>query len=146
LVLLTPMDFTYPINLCFECNGCGLCCGDTEQKTRHILLLETEAQEISTQTCLAIEQFAEPIIGKEPYVYEMKKPNGGKCFFLKDNRCINYEHRPLICRFYPFELKPCSDGTHAFDFTVECPTIGKGKTWVRKDFEALFELARKRLS
>ena len=32
--------FTHPANLRFECSRCGLCCGDTAQKTRHILLLK----------------------------------------------------------------------------------------------------------
>jgi len=146
-MLLRLVDFTYPGNVSFECNGCGLCCGDTTQKTRHILLLEAEAKFISQQTCLPIEQFAKPISGKEPYVYEMRKPTNDKCFFLKDNRCINYEHRPLICRFYPFELKPAQDKNgYVFDFTIECPAIGEGKTWTRKDFEKLFKLAQERLS
>jgi len=25
----------------------------------------------------------------------------GQCFFLKDNKCIIYSHRPQGCRFYP---------------------------------------------
>ena len=25
----------------------------------------------------------------------------GSCFFLKDNKCTIYEHRPQGCRFYP---------------------------------------------
>jgi Fe-S-cluster containining protein len=141
------VDFTYPANVSFQCSRCGLCCGDTAQKTRHILLLETEAKCISQQACLSIEQFAEPISGKEPYVYEMRKLTNGKCFFLKENRCINYEHRPLICRFYPFELKPSGNrDSYVFDFTLECPTIGKGEILVRKDFEDLFKLAQEKLS
>ncbi|MCL5949671.1 MAG: hypothetical protein M1490_04260, partial [Candidatus Bathyarchaeota archaeon] len=54
--------------------------------------------------------------------------------------------RPLICRFYPFELKfdPDKD-QHVFDFTVECPGITKGKMMTRKDFEALFLQAKERL-
>jgi len=140
------LDFIYPRKVSFECNGCGLCCGDTEQKTRHILLLESEAKCISEQTCLPIDQFAEPISDKEPYVYEMLKPTNGKCFFLKDNRCTNYTYRPLICRFYPFELKPTQDKKgYIFNFTPECPAIGKGKTWSCKDFEELFKLAQTRL-
>jgi Fe-S-cluster containining protein len=98
------------------------------------------------QTGLPIQQFAEPIRGKEPYVYEMKKSTYGKCLFLKDNRCTNYEHRPLICRFYPFELKPSQDKEgYVFGVTFECPTIGKGKMFDRKDFEDLFRLAEERL-
>ncbi|MGD6807188.1 MAG: YkgJ family cysteine cluster protein [Candidatus Bathyarchaeia archaeon] len=140
------MSFTYPANVCFECNGCGLCCGDTERKLRHILLLESEAEDISAATCLPIEEFTTEIIGSAPYVYEMKKPEG-KCYFLKNNKCTIYDVRPLICRFYPFELKFDKDkDSHVFSFTLECPTINKGgRAMAKRDFEALFQLAEQRL-
>ncbi len=139
------MDFTYPDNVCFECSCCGLCCGDTDHKRRRILLLESEAEEISAQTGLPIEDFAVESNGTQPYIYEMKKIEG-ECFFLKDNKCTHYELRPLICRFYPFELKFDQDkGLHVFSFTLECPAINKGKVMVKRDFEALFLLAEERL-
>lgn len=140
------MDFTCPNNVLFECSKCGLCCGDTQQKTRHILVLESEANAIATATSLPKQAFTKQITDKNPYCYEMKKSSEGKCFFLKDNQCSIYKLRPLICRFYPFELKFNSDkDQHVFDFTVECPGISKGRIIARKDFEALFLLAQERL-
>jgi len=116
-----------------------------EHKARHILLLESEAKEISAHTGLPIEEFATESNGTQPYIYEMKKPQGD-CFFLKDNKCTNYKLRPLICRFYPFELKFDQDkDTHVFSYTLECTMIGKGKILGKKDFEALFTLAQQRL-
>ena len=140
------MEFTYPINLLFECNKCGLCCGDTKQKKRHILLLKSEANDISTEIKLPIRDFTDQIKNKAPYCFEMKKPKDGKCFFLKNNQCTIYKLRPLICRFYPFELKfdPDKD-LHVFDFTFECPAISKGRIMTIKDFEELFVLAKERL-
>jgi Fe-S-cluster containining protein len=140
------VDFNCPNNVLFECSKCGLCCGDTTEKTRHILLLESEATTISTETCLSKQEFTGPITGKTPYLYEMKKSGEGKCFFLKDNQCTIYTLRPLICRFYPFELKfePDKD-LHVFNFTLECPGISKGRIMTRKDFEELFLLAQERL-
>jgi Fe-S-cluster containining protein len=144
--MLSKVDFTYPSNVGFDCNRCGLCCGDTKEKTRHILLLESEANSISTETSLPKQEFTEQITDRKPYCYEMKKPKDGKCFFLKDNQCSIYPLRPLICRFYPFELKFSEDKrTHVFDFTVECPGINKGKTMTRADFEELFLLAKEKL-
>jgi uncharacterized protein len=144
-LLLTTLDFIYPANVSFECNGCGLCCVDTKEKTRHILMLESEATIISGHTCLPIEKFTQTA-EKAPYVYEMKKPIDGKCFFLKNNQCTIYPHRPLICRFYPFELKfDTGKDKHVFSFTLECPTIGKGKTLSRVYFEELFLLAQQKL-
>jgi Fe-S-cluster containining protein len=83
---------------------------------------------------------------KLPYRYEMKKTNEGKCVFLKENQCIIYQLRPLICMFYPFELKFDDDKVlHVFSFTTECPPIGTGKSFGEIDFRRLFELAQERL-
>jgi uncharacterized protein len=139
------LDFTYPPNTCFECNCCGLCCADTDHKLRHILMLESEAEEISAETGKPIEEFANESNGTQPYIYEMKKFEGD-CVFLKANKCTIYELRPLICRFYPFELKFDADkDTHVFTATSECPMVGQGKLMAEKDFEALFRLAEGRL-
>jgi Fe-S-cluster containining protein len=137
---------TYSFSQCqFECTKCGLCCRDTEKKTRHILLLASEAEEISKKTDQKFGDFCEPIFGKEPYVYEMKKTQG-KCVFLKDNQCTIYQTRPLICRFYPFELKfSANENRYIFNATLECVGIGKGKTLCKEDFEKLFLLAQQRL-
>ena len=140
------MDFTYPVNIRFDCNRCSLCCGDTKQKTRHILLLETEAKKISAETSLPIPDFSSKIVDKPPYAYEIKKTSEGKCVFLKDNRCSIYLLRPLICVFYPFELKFDKDKLlHIFDFTLECSGINQGKVVREIDFKKLFELAQERL-
>jgi Fe-S-cluster containining protein len=140
------VTYTHPNNVLFECNRCGLCCGDTPKKTRHILLLSKEANRISKETSLPTQEFSKTITGKTPYCYEMKKTHEGKCFFLKDNQCSIYESRPLICIFYPFELKFSEDnGQYTFDFTLECPGVGKGKIYAQIDFEKLFLLAQEKL-
>jgi Fe-S-cluster containining protein len=142
---LRKVGFSYPLNVAFGCSLCALCCGDTKEKVRHIVLLESEVDSISAETSLPKQQFSEQT-DKPLYPYEMKKPHEGKCFFLKDNRCSIYCLRPLICRFYPFELTFSQDkGMYVFDFTVECPGINKGRAVTRKDFEELFSLARERL-
>ncbi|MDR0372954.1 MAG: YkgJ family cysteine cluster protein [Nitrososphaerota archaeon] len=143
---MRSVDFTYPTNVCFECNGCGLCCGDTPQKKRCILLLDSEVKKISAETHLLIDDFAKEVADRTPYIYEMKKP-WGKCFFLKNNCCNIYEFRPLICRFYPFDLRFNPDrGIYVFNYTLECPAINKGgKLIVKQDFELLFLLAEERL-
>ncbi len=107
--------------------------------------MEAEAEEITQKTGRPKQDFCEAIIGKEPYVYEMKK-DGGNCIFLKNNQCTIYESRPLICRFYPFEFKFSDDqDCYKFEETLECIGIGKGKTMNHADFERLFLLALQRL-
>lgn len=138
------MDYIYPKNVSFSCNGCGLCCGDTPQKTRHILLTKAEAEAIAVHTNQPIQSFTTQT-GQEPYSHEMKKTTG-KCFFLENNRCQIYLHRPMICRFYPFELKYSGqENMHVFDFTLECPQINCGEKIGKKYFDELFRLAQRTL-
>ena len=136
------MSFNYPTAVHFQCTKCGICCGDTKQKTRHILLLKTETEQIATATSQPTSQFTTKIKNKALYSYEMKKTKDGKCIFLKNNRCTIYAARPLICRFYPFELKITHSGKHTFLYTTECPGINKGPILSKNYFRKLLRLAR----
>ena len=137
------MNFKYPKHVRFECNRCTLCCGDTKDRIRTILLLRLEADRIARKTLKSIEEFAESAEGFEPYVYKMKKTAEGKCVFLKDSACTVYDVRPLICRFYPFELKDVWKGRYVFACTDECPCVGEGPELSREHFEKLFAESKK---
>ena len=77
------MQFDYPATVKFLCTKCGICCGDTKEKTRHVLLLKTEVEQISKATLQPTTQFAVKIKDAEPYCFEMKKKaEDGKCIFL----------------------------------------------------------------
>jgi Fe-S-cluster containining protein len=135
-----------PKKVRFKCSMCALCCGDTEKRRRRILLLETEAQLISEVTSKPIEEFASRIQAHEPYTYEMKKTvDEGKCIFLEEEKCSIYKSRPLICKYYPFQLIPLKDGRHRFSYTKECPGIGRGNELKAAYFEALYEQANAEL-
>jgi Fe-S-cluster containining protein len=136
------MSFNYPVAVRFQCLKCGICCGDTKEKTRHILLLRTEAEQIATATLQPISEFTVKIKDKAPYSYEMKKTEDGKCVFLENNCCTIYSVRPLICRFYPFELKKAHSQKYTFFYTDECSGINKGPMLSENYFRKLFQLAR----
>ena len=136
---MSPLAFRYPENIRFRCERCGLCCGDTATRVRRILLLKNEVYDISRRTSKTISEFADQVEGFEPYVYVMKKKSNGECVFLRDKLCTIYRMRPLICRFYPFELKNMEDGFYHFFYTDECPQIGKGSHLNRGYFETLFK-------
>ena len=136
------MDFEFPEDACFVCEKCGRCCGDTEDKVRHVLLLKSEAEKISKQTSKGIQEFAQEVYGFEPYIYEMKKTEE-KCLFLENNRCKIYDIRPIICRFYPFELKNIGNDKYSFLFTTKCKGIGKGPKIGKPFFDFLFRIATK---
>ena len=134
------MNFDYPSTVRFHCIRCGICCGDTKEKSRHILLLRIEAEQISKATLQPPSQFAVKIEGSAPYRYEMKKREDGKCVFLENDRCTIYSVRPLICRFYPFELSS-HGGKYKFLFTEECPGINMGRVLSEGYFRKMFRLA-----
>jgi Fe-S-cluster containining protein len=136
------VNFEYPTAVRFHCTKCGICCGDTKEKTRHILLFRTEAEQIAKATLQPIFKFAVKIEGKAPYSYEMKKRRNGKCVFLENDHCTVYSLRPLICRFYPFELKVLHSRKPKFLYTEECPGINKGQLLNKDYFRKMFRLAR----
>jgi hypothetical protein len=140
--LVLTAEFEYPENVAFTCSLCGRCCGDTEDHVRRVLLLKLDTNRITNETSLDVSAFADPVEGSEPYVYEMKKPKDGKCFFLKNNRCTIYKARPLICRFYPFQLDDLGNDNYVFSYTDKCPGIGKGNSLEREFFESLFNTAK----
>lgn len=140
------MKFEYPKNVHFKCLRCALCCGDTETRTRTILLMSLEANYISRKTSKNVEEFAEKIEQFEPYVYVMKKTEKGKCVFLNGDFCTVYSIRPLICRFYPFTFKSKGNNRFAFTYTDECPGIGKGSKLERKFFQNLYTKLRKQMN
>jgi Fe-S-cluster containining protein len=137
-------DFNYPKNVRFRCARCTLCCGDAGKRTRHIVMTQTEAKTISETNNQPITDFAHKIDGHEPYVHEMQKDRYGKCVFLNKDSCTIYSLRPLVCRFYPFELKSEAKGEYLFSYTDECPGIGKGKVLTRKKFVDLMKEAQNR--
>ncbi len=141
--MANALHLEYPEHIRFVCNGCALCCGDTKQRRRNILLLETEVELISEKTGMNVDGFARRVISSEPYAYEMKKTGKGKCLFLKDSRCVIYASRPLVCKFYPFGLKNPKEGRYAFAYTDECPCIWTGPELGRDYFESLFSEASK---
>jgi hypothetical protein len=138
-LLCGKMEFDYPKNVRFKCERCALCCGDTKNRVRSILLLRIEAERISQKTLKSVDNFAEKIEGFEPYVYRMKKTKNRKCIFLKNKLCSIYQIRPLICMFYPFEFKEVRSNRYIFAYTDECQAIGNGPKLKRGYFERLFK-------
>jgi Fe-S-cluster containining protein len=107
--------------------------------------LKKEAERISEITSKPLKAFTRRIKGHDPYVYEMRKTEEGKCPFLGENACGIYRSRPLICRYYPFRLRTLRSGKHVFSLTSECPGIGSGAVLRKNYFERLLKRARSQL-
>jgi Fe-S-cluster containining protein len=104
--------------------------------------MKKEAEQIAAATLQPISAFAVKVQDKAPYSFELRKTTKeGECVFLKNNRCAIYSLRPLICWFYPLELKTAGNRKHEFLYSSECPGVGKGRVLRESDFERLFHLA-----
>jgi len=115
---------------------------DTKTHVRRVLLLKEETKRISTVSWRSTEEFAFEIVGREPYAYEMKKTmEDKKCVFLDGDFCKIYAVRPLICRFYPFQLIKGKGQKYSFSASVECPGVGRGGILKKEFFENLFQQA-----
>ena len=134
--------FSYPKNVLWECIRCSRCCRDMAGHQRQILLLPSEVSEIHKVTGVLRESFVESTEAA-PYHYKMVKGDG-RCFFQDENTCAIYEHRPLICRFYPFSLRK-KGSAYAFGVSDECPGLGNGKRLDRDFFLSLLRLAQTRI-
>ncbi|MEM2637797.1 MAG: YkgJ family cysteine cluster protein [Candidatus Hadarchaeales archaeon] len=138
------MNIDIPKNVQFECQRCARCCGDAPHRSRVIYLLEKEVEKISNITNMHPMQFASPISGAGKFKYKMKR-RGGACIFLKNGACTIYEHRPLVCRLYPFFVRKTEKGI-VFEIYDDCPGIGLGQKLQEVDFKKLIEAAKEILS
>ena len=119
---------------------------DTKTHVRRVLLLKEEAKHVSTVSRKPMEEFTVEVVGREPYAYEMKKTmEGKKCVFLDGDSCSIYAVRPLVCRFYPFQLSKGRRQKYSFSATAECPGVGRGEILRKEFFENLFRQACKNL-
>jgi hypothetical protein len=105
-------------------------------------MLEREVEQISEITNLKPEEFSTPTSGLGSYRYTMRKQEG-KCIFLKGVDCQIYDHRPLLCRFYPFYLEQIGAEIFEFNSSEECLGIGRGKIIEEEDFQAMLVEALK---
>jgi len=133
----------YPKNTVWECTRCAKCCRDSPSHDRQILLLQSEANEISQASGLKITDFSESS-ASGTYILRMKK-KAGRCVFLDGVQCRIYEKRPLVCQFYPIWLRQ-DNATYMFGITNECPGVGKGRSFERSHYVFLLGLAQQRLN
>jgi Fe-S-cluster containining protein len=129
----------------FQCQRCGDCCRNVEEGSNLVMVGPAEIRSICGATGRAWEEAVEPYPefledGKGTrYTFGWcLRREHDRCMFLDRGRCTVYEHRPWICRTYPFMLG--EEGLVVF----ECP--GLGLDIAKEDAVALARslLARKR--
>jgi len=72
----------------FRCSLCGNCC--------RLKIISLTRDDIARLEARGFRDFAE-----ERGERRLKRVNG-RCIFLKDDRCTVHEHRPQVCRDFPF--------------------------------------------
>jgi len=139
-------NIAYPDNLRWKCVRCATCCGDTNKRLRHVLILASEAQAIAAETGMRIEEFAHRLGNSRPYEFELRKKNS-RCMFLNGVSCSIYSKRPLICRFYPFVLEQSKRGMLEFELPEhECQGVGRGRKLTQDYYVRLLQIALRKLT
>ena len=137
-------EVQYPVHLRWACVRCARSCRDLPGRRRNILLAPTDIKRITGATKLTAREFSVSSRGPFPYVRMMRK-FAGRCIFLQDSRCSIYGARPLICRFYPFSLRPARGNAFEIGFDSSCSGMGKGPRRTERFFHSLVGLANREL-
>lgn len=137
-------EVRYPVHLRWVCVRCAKSCRDLPRRSRNILLAPSDIMRITGATKLTAREFSVSSRGPFPYVRKMRKL-GGRCIFLQDSRCSIYGARPLICRFYPFSLRPARDNSFEIGFDLSCSGMGEGPRRSERFFHNLIRLANREL-
>lgn len=103
---------------CFSCREPGHCCTEEYPDQNLIMITLHDADRVSKATGLKIADFAEFRKVKQPRRDELEddekyylvddsalylKKRNSRCVFLgEDYKCTIHDHRPRLCRMYPF--------------------------------------------
>jgi len=136
---------SYPLEVRWRCQRCGMCCKDQQVHRRTIRLLEVESRSISKATEMSEDEFSRPEDTSSLYAREMLKREG-ECVFLKDHSCSIYRWRPLTCIFFPFYMKQISSKQLEIGLTNEpCSGLGLGHKMSEGDYKKLVTVALDRI-
>lgn len=94
----------------FACKGCAQCCRP-EHGDNTVSVLPFEIQRICEHMHLPWNEIAVPAPSEDRdakgniHTFEWVLRKRGECIFLRGNVCQIYEHRPYLCKTYPFYLQ-----------------------------------------
>lgn len=109
----------------FKCKKCGYCCrtlfGSNEGWIRGLSL--TSEERLLFDQRFVFPQWAIGVSRPE-YIYQYQLGLAVCPHLSKNNECVIYEKRPLICRCYPFELIGFSSTKKDIMISPECKEMG----------------------
>ncbi len=110
-------ETTFDQSLKFKCSMCGYSCTSSNV-------------EVSKPELLRIENigkigFSEVFVNDEGKTSNrLKGSDKDPCLFLSDEKkCTIYEHRPSVCRLFPFKIVPISPTKVKIDITYGCKSV-----------------------
>ncbi len=121
---MTDKPKFYQDGLRFECLQCGNCC---RQPGGIVEVSEEEISEMSHALRIESYSFKQQFCRPDTNQWQLKAHDDGACIFLKDNRCILYDSRPLQCRTFPFWPENLKSHYRWKQLKQLCPGIDKGR-------------------
>lgn len=132
------------LKVSFRCHHCGHCCtevicfptpGDVVRIVRATRIDPLDFLEFIGPDDIADVPKSDPTwldVDGQRFLMALRRGKGG-CFFRDPARkhCVVYEHRPLLCRLFPFKLHETKQGEYkAFSLhkDIECPRRRDGET------------------
>jgi|GEM_PF-1572758 len=120
---IVPWESSFPVDTRYDCVRCGLCCfsridlmpRDVDHMRRKGLLEDT---------CNFTTPPSGEYIPTTTELTRMRNVSSGACIWLDDKRlCSKYEHRPFICRTFPFGPAVGVDRNLVMDINLRCPYV-----------------------
>lgn len=96
----------------FKCRSCGHCCRNSQIKlSPYDIIKICELEGISTRQFH--QKYSYFTFDKENQdILTCMLKTSPECFFLKDNKCAIYQHRPISCRTFPLAIQPFFKGNN----------------------------------
>ncbi|MBF8263178.1 MAG: hypothetical protein HW387_843 [Parachlamydiales bacterium] len=105
----------------FKCTGCGKCCTGSDG---YVYLSPQDLFSLSSHLDISIQEFIDRYTRiVDGHLCLLDAPGSDKCIFLKDNRCVAYESRPIQCQAFPWWLHTLKTPENWRDAAQNCEGI-----------------------
>lgn len=128
-----------PNQIQFECQGSANCCV-SRGEYGFVYLSKADIKRLSEFMGLKTLNFIKLYCDKTEELIHLKEINtNGDCQFLLNKKCSVYAGRPIQCRTWPFWEENMNAKTWSNVISKNCPGVGKGKIFKKKEIIKLIE-------
>ncbi len=101
-----------------------------------------EISEMSQAFHMGVDLFIQQFCHPDSNGYRLKEQEDDACIFLKDNRCMIYDARPLQCRTFPFWRENMKSHYRWKQLRQICSGIDKGKLFHLNEIQQLLNMQK----